>query len=46
MESALEERSQGKTSYEGLWGGHKHETRSRMTCIVDIALVLTGWMDK
>lgn len=30
-------------SYERLWGGHKHETRSRETCVVDFALLWSGW---
>lgn len=32
-----------RKSYERLWGGHKHEPGSRKTCIVDFALLWSGW---
>lgn len=44
--NAVQQRSQGKNSYEGSWGGHKHETRCQKTWVTDFALLLTSWIDK
>lgn len=44
-ESAGEERCRGNNSHEGRWDsgvGHEREARSRKTCVVDFAVLLTS----